>query len=71
MTDYARKLLRFQLQGMIQDFEMRDIYVPALGAFTGRMPIGFFHLKNQWLSPASIEYFLQYDLLAANYFFTY
>lgn len=57
-ADYARRLLRFQLQGLIvQDFSVRDVQVPAI-QYAGKMPVGSFAIKRQWLSPASIQYFL-------------
>lgn len=60
-ADYARRLLRFQLDGLIvKEFVTRDIAVPAL-QYSGKMPLGYFTLKRQWLSPASIEHFLLYD----------
>lgn len=56
--DYSRRLLRFQLQGILQEFVLQDIEVPAVN-YTGNMPLGYFSLRKQWLSPASVEYFLQ------------
>ncbi|KAF1329841.1 hypothetical protein FI667_g5587, partial [Globisporangium splendens] len=56
--DYARHLLRYQLQGIAQEFVLQDLQVPAVN-FTGDMPLGYFSLARQWLSPVSIECFLQ------------
>lgn len=38
---------------------MRDVSIPAL-QFEGKMALGSFAIKKQWLSPAAIQYFLTY-----------
>ncbi|GLE09018.1 hypothetical protein PINS_up020545 [Pythium insidiosum] len=55
--DYARKLLRLQLNGMLQEVSPADVEFPALNR-TLRWPIGRFHLQQQWLSPVALQYFL-------------
>ncbi|KAJ0407621.1 hypothetical protein P43SY_010162 [Pythium insidiosum] len=55
--DYARKLLRLQLNGMLQEVSPADVAVPALNR-TLRWPVGRFRLQQQWLSPVALQFFL-------------
>lgn len=58
VADYARRLLRLQLQSVSQELRTSAVSIPALG-YSGSLLIGVFKLKKQWLSPATVEYFLK------------
>ncbi|DBA03680.1 TPA: hypothetical protein N0F65_004097 [Lagenidium giganteum] len=55
---YARKLLRLQLSGMIQEYAPSKLELPSLH-YSSDVILGVFHLRQQWLSPAAVEYFLK------------
>ncbi|TMW60273.1 hypothetical protein Poli38472_000315 [Pythium oligandrum] len=52
--DYSRKLLRYQLQGLVHGFVVAHLEIPSL-KYSTQMPIMFFDLQQQWLSPAALR----------------